>query len=587
MKYILLIVALSSIVIIPLLLSGFILTHDMYFPLFRLYGMEQSFKEGQIPPRWISSFALGYGYPFFNFYAPLAYYLAYIFHLLGFGYVHSIHATIIVAFLFSGIGAYLWVKDLLGNKLAGLVSAIVYVYFPYHLVQVYVRGDISEFLATAFFPWVLYFIKQNQKSKIKNPKFIGAGFFYAAVILSHNIMAMIFTGFLVVYLIFLIRINKPFCLLPIPNGRSDLRGSTRIGTAYCLLSLLFGLGLSAYFWLPALAEKQFVSVQNLIAAADYRNHFVSFFDLINPRWGFGGSEAGAPDRMSVQLGLAPILLALTSLFLIFYKPSRNFSPMEKNWYWFSWIVLLILIFLMLPFSKPVWVIIPMMKYMLYPWRLLALIALPLSLVAGYLVVLIGTKPQSSLRMGLIAIIFTIACSAIYLRHRSIPVPENAITPEFIWNCESHSKTFGTTMSNEYLPRTVSRMPQEFAYTPIAVIAGEAEITPAFISGIKRVWKLEVKSPSVIQLNTFSFPGWQVYLDSQKYLFEPDGQGRMLIAIPTGNHQVKQVFKNTRIRNIGNNLSLLTFLIIIIFSFISSIKPSGHSALPTSLNAKLL
>ncbi|MDI6784806.1 MAG: 6-pyruvoyl-tetrahydropterin synthase-related protein, partial [bacterium] len=549
MKYILLIIALSFIVIIPLLLPGFILTHDMYFPLFRLYGIEQCVNEGQIPPRWVASFALGYGYPFFNFYAPLAYYIAYLFHFLGLGYVHSIHATIICGFLLGGIGTYFWVRDILQNKFAALVSAIVYVYFPYRLVQVYVRGDISEFIATAFFPWVLFFFNKLFKEKFNLWYFLGASLTYAAVILSHNIMAMVFSGFLLIYFIFSWIISR------------------RAWHAMPLLSLIFGLGLSAYFWIPALAEKQFVSVDSLVSAADYRNHFVSLFDLLNPRWGFGGSELGAVDRMSVQLGVAPILLSLTSLFLVLYLKPRNYSPMASNWFWFSWVILLILIFLMLPISKPVWSILPMAGYILYPWRLLALTALPLALLSGNFIILIRAKQASPLPFSIIAIIITIALSAVYLKHRSIPVPENEITPVFIWNCESAQKTFGTTMSNEYLPQTVSRMPQEFASSPISVIAGDMNIQPQTISGIKRIWNIEVKSPGIIRLNTFNFPGWQVKLDGKNYAVQTDGEGRVLLAVSNGKHQIKQIFRTTPIQKFSNYFSLLSFLLLIIYSSI--------------------
>lgn len=547
---IILILVLGSIVCIPLFLSGFILTHDMYFPLFRVYGMEQCLQEGQIPPRWVSSFALGYGYPFFNFYAPFAYYLAYLFHLIGFGYVNSIHATIAFGFLFGGIGAFFWIKEVLQNKLAAIAGAIVYIYFPYHLVQVYVRGDISEFIATALFPWVLYFIQLNQKSEIRNLKFIGLAICYALVILSHNIMAMVFTGFLIVYLIFFISLNKS----------TGLRSMV-----YYLLALLFGLGLSAYFWLPAFMEKQFVSVQSLVTAADYRNHFVSFLDLINPQWGYGGSEPGAENRMSLQLGIASILFSIISLTLIRYKRHLNLPALEIKWYWFSWILLLILIFLMLPISKPVWLLIPMMKYILYPWRLLALAALPLALLTGYLILLIKVKYASPLPYAIGAIVITILLSSIYLKHRSTPVPENAISPEFIWNCEAAQNSFGTTMKNEYLPQTVSRMPEEFATSPISVIAGEMEIQPTTSSGKNRIWNIKVTSPGIIRLNTFSFPGWLVMLDGIKYPVEADSGGRMLLAIPIGEHHINQIFENTKIRSISNYITLLSLLSLIVIT----------------------
>ena len=36
-----------------------------------------------------------------------------------------------------------------------LIAALAYTYAPYHLVQIYVRGALAEFLALAWFPWVL------------------------------------------------------------------------------------------------------------------------------------------------------------------------------------------------------------------------------------------------------------------------------------------------------------------------------------------------------------------------------------------------------------------------------------------------
>ncbi|MCX7918809.1 MAG: 6-pyruvoyl-tetrahydropterin synthase-related protein [bacterium] len=561
MRWVLIIIGFSFVVIIPLLLPGFILTHDMYFPLFRLYGIEQCFNEGQIPPRWVSSFALGYGYPFFNFYAPLAYYIAYLLYLAGLGYVYSIHATVILGFLLGGIGVYFWVKEILHNNLAGLVAAIVYVYFPYHLVQVYVRGDISEFIATAFFPWVLFFFYKLWQGNTKfTPWYLlSASLSYAAVILSHNIMAMVFTAFLLVYIIFLIFTKGKKFLTP---------------TTYCLLGLLFGLGFSAYFWLPALAEKQFVSVENLVTAADYRNHFVSLVDLVNPRWGWGGSEPGAINRMSLQLGLAPILLSCISLFFILNNAKLDLSLVKKQWYWFSWISLLGLIFLMLPISKFIWAVIPLMKYILYPWRLLALTALPLTLLSGATIDIIRTKYISPKLSAMIALIITILLSSIYLHHRSIPVRETELTPEFIWTCESVQKSYGTTMSNEYLPQTVNRMPNSFADSPISTIAGKMVIQPQTITGTNRSWFIIAESPSVVRLNTFYFPGWQVELDGTKYAFETDSYGLMLIAISSGNHQINQVFTQTSIRKISHCVSifsLITFFLVAIILF-STIKP---------------
>src|SRR5208283_1773395 len=143
--------------------------------------------------------------------------------------------------IFGVFGVFYWMKDILDEK-SGLVAGSIYIYFPYHLVNAYVRGDISELLASSFFPWVfwaLYRLSNEKKNKI--PMLLSGAFFYACVMLSHNIMSLLFSGFLGMYILFLFLLRRKIAFL-----------------IYSLLELMFGLGLSMYFWLPAFVEKRYV-----------------------------------------------------------------------------------------------------------------------------------------------------------------------------------------------------------------------------------------------------------------------------------------------------------------------------------------
>src|SRR6266571_3739128 len=67
----------------PFFESGFFPIHDDT-QVARVFEMNKSLGDGMFPVRWVSDLGYGYGYPIFNFYAPLAYYVGGIANLVGF-----------------------------------------------------------------------------------------------------------------------------------------------------------------------------------------------------------------------------------------------------------------------------------------------------------------------------------------------------------------------------------------------------------------------------------------------------------------------------------------------------------------------
>ena len=56
----------------------------------RVNEMVKCFKDFQIPCRWVPSIGYNYGYPQFNYYGPLSYYVMSFFNLLGVGVFDSV-----------------------------------------------------------------------------------------------------------------------------------------------------------------------------------------------------------------------------------------------------------------------------------------------------------------------------------------------------------------------------------------------------------------------------------------------------------------------------------------------------------------
>ena len=66
-----------------LFISGFFPIHDDT-QVARVFGMGKALSDGVFPVRWIEDLGYGYGYPIFNFYAPLSYYFGGFLNILGF-----------------------------------------------------------------------------------------------------------------------------------------------------------------------------------------------------------------------------------------------------------------------------------------------------------------------------------------------------------------------------------------------------------------------------------------------------------------------------------------------------------------------
>lgn len=122
--YLLLTLLLTIFALGPLLQPGYFWgTHDARHNVYFLFEFDRSIQDGIWYPRWAPDFTFGYGYPFFNIYAPLAYYVGEVFHLIGFDFVSSVKIVFGLSIVFSGLAMYLFARRLMGPK-AGLVAAL-------------------------------------------------------------------------------------------------------------------------------------------------------------------------------------------------------------------------------------------------------------------------------------------------------------------------------------------------------------------------------------------------------------------------------------------------------------------------------
>jgi uncharacterized membrane protein len=517
----------------PLLQPGFFPMHDDT-QVARVIEMGKSLGDGQFPVRWVSDLGYGYGYPIFNFYGPLPYYIGGFLYLIGIDALLATKMMILIGMLIATFTAYLLGNRIFG-RLGGILMAVLFTYVPYHAVDIFVRGAIGEFWALAFLPlllWSVIGVSQKDHKSI----YIG-GFAMAAVIISHTILGYltvgIYIGGLIIYGLF-----SWLKIIKMPDS-------------YPLVKILIlGLTLSAFFWIPALFEKQYTSLVNMTwDKTDYRDHFVCPAQLWNSLWGFGGSTAGCLDGMSFKLGKIYILTSFVAL-VIFIIKRRTIN----NFFYLPMMIGSILSvtsgFMVLKLSQPIWNIIPNAQYIQYPWRFLSFMTLGLAMMSGFILVIFTNKAVRLLITAsiLFIVIFYNAKLFIpqfsYLRSSS----DFASNTELKWRVSK--------ISDEYLPLQLKRPKNSsgiinsvFPYNP------DLSVSPEFVSSNYLKFPVDSKKNLSVTLNQAYFPGWKYWVNNDEV--KPKIiNGLPQIKIPAGYSVIQIYFTNTPIRTFSNIISML-------------------------------
>ncbi len=194
-------VALFLLPLFDLFHPGLPITHDGQDHIARIANFYRNISEGTVIPRWAGNLNWGYGHPILMFLYPLPSYTASLFHYFGFSLIDSLKIVFALFYVMSGIGMYLWLKEIMGVK-AGVVGSLLYVFAPYRFVDLYVRGAIGEHVAFAFVPFVLYFLTKISGEQ-RRRDIIGCAVSFAFLVLSHNAISLMFLPVIAFYILYL------------------------------------------------------------------------------------------------------------------------------------------------------------------------------------------------------------------------------------------------------------------------------------------------------------------------------------------------------------------------------------------------
>lgn len=522
---------------------------DVELHVFRTAELGYSLRAGALYPRWAPDFYHGHGYPIFNYYAPLTYYLSFA---LALGRPEAaavgVRLTLILAQVLGAVGAY-QLGRLFGRRGGGLLGAIAFSFSPYvQLVNPHVRGAVAESVALAFLPWALWAweVLWRRGERALVPAVLTT----SAVFLSHNLTGLSCVGLLA-------GLGLARCA---SGARRHLRPA--------LLAAVIFVLVTAFFWLPFLVERSAIKLE--VAGDghyDYRNHFVPFRELT--AWLEPMDRRAASPHIPMSAGPATLAIAVAGLGLSIARLRR------VGWVGFYAIAASALLWLVTPGSQWVWEHLPGLRFYQFPWRFLG----PLATCLVPLVSMLGT-PLNSPRARRCSSVAGVRVAIAALVALSLLVPAlvglyplpwtsgfEAILPPDIIRAELAGRWRGTTSTNDFVPATVAMIPgpqqsvlESYEHPPVDRV-NRATLPPDAIVRVvpDRPWvnAFRVSSPRefVLRLYLFDFPGWRASIDGRDVpIVVANPEGFITVTVPAGDHEVVVRFGPTPVRRLAWMLS---------------------------------
>ena len=520
---------------------------------FRILALEQALVEGAWYPRWMPDLLHGYGYPLFEFYAPLLYYVALPLRMLGVSHLGALEAVTALGFAVAGLSTYALAREYLGH-LGGLLAAAAYVYWPYRLAVVYVRGDVPEALALALLPLALWCFVRLAKVRTRGSIALAA-LTFAAVICTHNVTAALFAPVLVA-------VVGVLALTPGLSSVKRARGAE--GGVRGSLAFAAGLGLAAFFWLPALWDTRWLHAERLYFG-DYLGSLASPLALLQPvSWAYHYyPDTGNPET-TFPPGFLALALTLPGAAALL---RRDLDRRRRTALLFALALLVLpLAGMMRPFAP----ILTWVQVIQAPYRWLGLAGLGAAMLTGASALWLERLPTLARAAGALGAILLLAASATArLAPARADAPAHLGLPD-LYAYEASRGSPGTTWAGEFTPRWVSADPLRFSVaasaaqtaSPAALAAATVEVGPW--TALDRQVRVESAEGVDLALHSAYVPGWQVAIDGRPAEIRPLGPlGLTGVHIPPGEHSVRFHFGSTAARLLATGVSALAALALML------------------------
>ena len=355
-----LVIVAAAVAVAPMLVRGNSCGHDFDFHLVSWIDCLHAWRHGIAFPHWAPSANFGAGEPRFVFYPPLTWMLgAALGSVLPWQLVPIALTFVLLAA--TGLATRSLARQSLTDAPATLAGCTA-IFSGYALFCAYERSAFAEMAGGLWFPLLLLFALREREpgAPVLKRAFDGSAV-PLALVLAGAWLSNAPVGVMASYLL------AAVALIAALHQRS---WAPVIRSA---ASAALGLGLAAFYLLPAAIEWRWVDIRQAIDDPGER---------IESSWLFGHNALARLALHDVELQrvslIAVSMLAVAGAgLLVAWRRGRLTG--NRRWWLPLAIIPPAILMLQFPFSQPVWDLLPKLRFLQFPWRWLVALEAPMAI----------------------------------------------------------------------------------------------------------------------------------------------------------------------------------------------------------------
>jgi hypothetical protein len=539
--------ATALVIISPFFWMGNASGHDFSFHVASWVDAATQWRDGVLLPRWTDGANHGFGEPRFIFYPPISWMFGAALGLVV-PWIFVPAVFIVLTQTLAGMCAFALGRRLFPQR-GALVYTVCYAANPYALLIVYMRSDFAEQLALAFFP-LLFLAAAEVAGLLASPtrsarrSIVFLAITFAAVWLT-NAPAGVVASYSLAMLF-------AWTALAQKSRRPVLRGGA---------ALALGFGAASFYLVPAAYEQRWVNI-SLALASGLQPSQNFLYSVI------ADAEHNAFNRIASNTAVLMVVLTGAFAALSFPRGRSIARPLTKS-FWSALIAVSVMAaFLMTRLSNILWILLPKLRFVQFPWRWMSVLAIPF---ACFISAAIVHKRMREYRapLTIVALLAVLGCTATYMvRHtwwdsKDVPVLLEALQNDEGFEGVDEYDPVGD--DHALLPEKSERVTVVPA-TPEAETTAEsdAEVTVQRWTAERKEMRITAREPLILRLRLLDYPAWRVEVNEAVVVPEETGEiAQITVPLNAGSSHVVVRFIRTPDRTIGAVISGASVLIALL------------------------
>ena len=537
----------GMLVIAPFFWLGNASGHDIAFHASSWLDVAGQWREEILYPRWSEWANHGFGEPRFIFYPPLSWMLG---AALGFVVPWNMVPMVFIILVqtIAGVSLFVLARSFLSES-AALFGAAIYAANPYALLILYMRSDFAELLACAVFPLVvlaamrLAGLVEEEEGTLAQKTAVFAIVF--AVVWLSNAPAGVIASYTVAMIF-------AWAAIELKSWRPLARGAR---------GLVLGFALASFYLVPAAYEQRWVNIGQALSSGLLPSQNFLYTVI---------ADAEHNDFNRIASTTAAMLMVLVCAGGILARgveiTGGELRERKKVWRMLA-AISAAGTFLMVRASAIFWEQLPKLRFVQFPWRWMAVLAVAFAFFGAAAVMRKGARWAVG-----VAAVFALAGTASFLVHKAwwdsedIPVLREAIASRQGFDGTDEYDPVGDDHTD--LPVNAERV-QILSTKGNEGSEARAKVEIQKWTAEERILTVTSSEPVRVALRLLNYPAWSVEVvhEGKASPGQLEKSSGMIVSVPRGESLVRARFVRTWDLTAGSLISLAGVLAAIRLSWI--------------------